>query len=302
MLIAFEAAARLSSFSKAGEELNVTQPAVSRQIRMLEAFLGVQLFVRRHRSIELTQTGAGLSRAMSRSLAIIGETIDGLRALGPAEELVITALPAFSNLWLAPRLSAFHALHPNLSVRVIAHERDCNLADGDIDVALRFGQGTWSDGKATFLYHDRIFPVCSAAYLEGAGLVEGLDELVQTHLIGYDQVERDWVGWNDWLAACGYEGPPVRAKIQYSNYPDAIFAAIDGQGIALGWQALVEPYLRNGQLVRLDSPEVVTRSAHFAVCARRNTPKPSVHAFILWLQSVVLQAGLTASPLGSRSV
>lgn len=302
MLIAFETAARLSSFSKAAQELNVTQPAVSKQVRGLETALGRQLFRRGHRSIELTDAGEVLARAMSHSLMTIGGAIRQLENLPQRSELTIAALPAFSNLWLAPRLSTFHLKHPTISVHIIAQESMVNLANGSIDVALRFGAGNWSDGNATLLYHDQIFPVCSPNFADTTGPLCSLTDIAEQPLIGYDKVEKDWVSWGDWLDVAGYHGVPVRVRAQYSNYPDAILATIGGQGIALGWQALVQDYLRQGRLVRLPSPEIVTRSAHFAVQPRSTSQDNGASAFISWLRYEIAQAGLNAAPKNARLV
>jgi len=302
MLLAFEAAARLSSFSKAARELNVTQPAVSKQIRGLETFLGCRLFRRGHRSIELTEGGEILARAMSRSLVSIGDAIRQLKSVSERSGLVITALPAFSNLWLASRLATFHSQHPDMSVRIIAQDGMANLADGRIDVALRFGGGNWPDGRATLLYHDRIFPVCSPGFADTAGPLRRLTDIAEQPLIGYDKVEKDWVGWDDWLHAAGYRGVPARVRTQYSNYPDAILATVAGQGIALGWQALVQDHLNRGLLIRLPAPEIVTRSAHFAVQPLSTSDTVRADAFVRWLKAEVVQAGLNAEPDKARLV
>ncbi len=296
MLTAFEAAARLSSFSKAARELNVTQPAVSKQIRGLEAQIGRTLFRRAHRSIELTEAGAVLAKAMSRSLITISDAIRQIADTPEREELVISALAAFSNLFLAPRLSTFQLLHPTVAVRLIAQDSptNVNVADGLVDVAVRFGDGNWRDGVATLLYHDRIFPVCSPQFARDAGPLLDLADLVEQPLVGYDKVERDWFSWNDWLKECGYDGPPVRTYAQYSNYSDAILATINGQGIALGWQALVQPYIDRGALVRLNSFEVRAHSAQFAVVSEANRDDARVRSFVDWLHAETVKAGLGA--------
>lgn len=296
MLTAFEAAARLSSFSKAARELNVTQPAVSKQIRALETHIGRRVFRRAHRSIELTDAGAILAKAMSRSLITISDAIRQIADTPEREELVIAALAAFSNLWLAPRLSTFQSQHPNIAVRLIAQDNptNINVADGLIDVAVRFGDGNWRDGGATLLYHDRIFPVSSARFARAAGPLPELADIVEQPLVGYDKVETDWFSWNDWLQASGYDGPPVRTYAQYSNYSDAILATINGHGIALGWQALVQAYIDRGDLVRINSFEVTARSGQFAVVSEAKNHDARVRAFITWLKSETVRAGLTS--------
>ncbi|MDX8496257.1 LysR substrate-binding domain-containing protein [Mesorhizobium sp. VK22B] len=286
MLTAFEAAARLSSFSKAARELNVTQPAVSKQIRGLEEHIGRKLFRRSHRTIELTEAGGILAKAMSRSFIAISDAIRQLADTPEREELVISSLAAFANLWLAPRLTTFQSLHPNVSVRLIAYDDPANarLAESSIDVAIRFGDGNWRDGIATLLYHDKIFPVCSPRFARSVDPMESLADIVEQPLVGYDKLEADWFSWNDWLQACGFDGPPVRTYAQYSNYSDAILATINGQGIALGWQALVQGYIDRGELVRVSNFEVTVRSGRYAVVSATKMEDPRVRAFVAWLQ------------------
>lgn len=295
MLTAFEAAARLSSFSKAARELNVTQPAVSKQIRGLEAHIGRKLFHRSHRAIELTDAGVVLARAVSRSFVTMSDAIRQMADTPERAELVISSLAAFANLWLAPRLTSFQALHPNVSVRLIAHDNPANpdLADGSVDVDIRFGNGHWRDGIATLLYHDRIFPVCSPGFAKRVEALAALADIVEQPLVGYDKLEADWFNWNDWLRACGYDGPPVRTHAQYSNYSDSILATINGQGIALGWQALVQGYVDRGELVRLSDFEVTVRSGRYAVASAAKAGHAPVRDFVNWLRNETAKAGLS---------
>lgn len=294
MLTAFEAAARLSSFSKAARELNVTQPAVSKQIRALEAYIGRRLFDRSHRTIELTYAGAVLARAVTRSFVAMSDAIRQLADTPEREELVISSLAAFANLWLAPRLTSFQSLHPNVSVRLIAHDHPAspNLAEGSVDVDIRFGAGNWRDGLATLLYHDRIFPVCSPGFAKRVEPFASLAGIVEQPLVGYDKLEADWFSWNDWLRACGYDGPPVRTHAQYSNYSDAILATINGQGIALGWQALVQGYVDRGELVRVSDFDVTAISGRYAVASATKVQHSPVRDFIKWLRDETTKAGL----------
>jgi DNA-binding transcriptional LysR family regulator len=285
-LVTFEAAARLLSFTRAASELNVTQAAVSRQIRLLETRLGFKLFVRGHRKVELTNEGRTLSRTMTHCLSTISNTLVELRRRKD-DELQISALVAFSNLWLTPKLSAFQRLHQDLNIRVVAQDNYANLAAGDIDVALRFGEGRWDDGEAILLFHDRLFPVASAEYIAKHPPIEGPHDVVKHHLIDSNRGYSDWIDWNDWLSALGYSGPPARIGTWYSFYTDAVSAALNGQGLLLGWNALIENHLRSGRLKRLTVEEVMTKSAHFAVIPPAARQKASVAAFVEWIRSSV---------------
>ena len=283
-LVTFEAAARLLSFTRAAAELNVTQAAVSRQIRLLESRTDTKLFLRGHRKISLTPEGEVLLQAMSQSLQIITGALADIQSTKD-NELVISALVAFSNLWLSPKLPAFQRQHPKLNVRVIATNEYENLAASEIDVSLRFGDGKWKDGEAIFLFQDRVFPAASADYVaKHAPVVEAFD-VTAHNLIDSNVKYPGWLGWNDWLKALGYKGSEVKVGTWYSYYNDAVSAALNGQGILLGWNALILDHLHSGRLQKLTNDEVLTEAAHYAVISPSSGNKPSVQAFVSWLQS-----------------
>lgn len=281
-LVVLEAAARRSSFSKAADELGVTQAAVSRQIQGLERELGFALFHRLHRRVELTERGRTLSGVLSQSLNLIAQTLANVRAQSAEGELVIGATIAFTQLWLLPRLSEFRRLHPDTEIRLVTQDTPIDLDRDMVDVAIRYGDGTWPDGRGVILCEDDLFPVCSPAYAATRRLPETVGELVDHALLDYEPANPGWIGWKEYLAAFS-TARPGRAVMRLSYYTDVIHAALAGHGIALGWNRLVEDLLQQGRLVRVTDAHMRTRGAYFVVVPSREAPKPNADAFVEWL-------------------
>jgi DNA-binding transcriptional LysR family regulator len=284
-LVVLEAAARRLSFSKAAGELGVTQAAVSRQIQGLERELGFALFHRLHRRVELTERGRVLSGVLSHSFNLIARTIANVRVMSAEDELVIGATIAFTQLWLLPRISEFRQLHPDTKIRLITQDTPIDLERDMVDVAIRYGDGIWPDGRAVPLCEDDlVFPVCSPDYAAGCRLPERVDDLLDHALLDYETDNPGWIGWKEWLAAFSV-ARPSRPMLRLSYYTDVIHAALAGHGIALGWNCLVEDLLQQGRLVRVTDVHMRTRSAYFVVVPSREPLKPNADAFVEWLGS-----------------
>lgn len=283
-LVVLEAAARRLSFTKAADELGVTQAAVSRQVQALEQELGFALFRRLHRRVELTERGRILAGVLSQSFGLIARTIASLRAQSEEDELVIGATVAFTQLWLLPRISEFRRLHPDTKLRLVTQDTPIDLERDMVDVVIRFGDGSWPDGRSLLLCEDDLFPVCSPAYADTRPLPGTLAELLDHALLDHEPANPGWIGWKEWLAAFSVLRPG-RAMMRLSYYTDVIHAALAGHGIALGWNCLVEELIEQGRLRRVTDLRLHTRSAYFVVVPSREAPKPSADAFAGWLGS-----------------
>lgn len=283
-LVVLEAAARRLSFTKAAGELGVTQAAVSRQIHRLEQELGFALFRRLHRRVELTERGRVLAGVLSHSFNLIDQTIANVRAQSDEDELAIGASIAFTQLWLLPRISEFRRLHPETKIRLITQDTPVDLERDMVDVAIRYGDGVWPDGRAVLLSEDDVFPVCSPGYAAGCRLPERAAEFLDHTLLDYESLNPGWIGWKEWLAAFSTtrRGRPM---LRLSYYTDVIHAAVAGHGIALGWNRLVEDLLQQGRLRRVSDLHVRARSAYFVVVPSRESLKPNAAAFVEWLGS-----------------
>ncbi|MBZ9775023.1 LysR substrate-binding domain-containing protein [Mesorhizobium sp. CO1-1-8] len=282
-LVAFEAAARLKSFTAAANELGVSQPAVTRQIRDFENMIGAPLFERLHRSVELTERGRELAETLSRSLAEIAEAVDRLRINRAALQLKITAYAAFASTWLVPRISRFGAQHPDVSFHTVSQQRGSEFHMNAVDIAMRYGTGNWHDGEVHYLFHDLLFPVCSAQYLERAGGQIRLEDLWRHKIIDCDN-HGDWPGWSEFMTHHGTRGERLNVAHHFTYFTDALMAAIAGHGILMGWQSHVKVNLDSGQLVRFIPDEMVSPDGNYLKVKHEKKHHPVVRSLVAWLQ------------------
>lgn len=288
-LLTFEAAARHLSFTTAGEELHVTQTAVSRQIRGLEEFLGVTLFKRGHRNVQLTGQGQKLLQAVSMGLEHISTAVGEIRNIPPQGHLTVSATIAFASLWLTPRLMEFQKQYPDLEVRILATDRDINLQAENVDFAFSCGNYDKQSGiTSTYLFADEIFPVCSADYLSKHGPVKKPEDLLQHDLLHLD--EEHWRGisweatdWSVWLKSQGVESVIRSRGLRVNNYPLLLQTAINSQGIALGWSHLVSDLLEQGLLVRPLQASLCTQRGYYLAQPSIGQPTEEVRIFRDWI-------------------
>jgi LysR family glycine cleavage system transcriptional activator len=248
-LVAFEAAARHLSITRAAQELTISREAVSRHIRILEEHLGTDLFLRLHRAIELTEAGRALHATVSKGLNEIVKTADELSHAKGSSRVTVTATIAIASFWLTPRLPAFRDANRDLEIRVRVSDTPLDMIAERIDVGLRYGTGRWPGLKARHLFDTDTFPVCSPDYLVKAGPILEPADLVDHPLLNLDgppHSDEDWV-W--WLEGEGVELPASFRTLGYDSYANVIQAAIDGQGVALGFGRIVDHQLARGDLV-----------------------------------------------------
>ena len=249
-LVAFEAAARRLSFTAAAAELHLTQAAISRQIRLLEANLGRKLFVRAHRRVVFTPEGPEFQHVVALALRHLARAANDLRQVETDRRLTVATDQSVAALWLVSRLPRFRQAHPGLSVRLVASdiETDC-LAEG-IDVAIIHGDGAWRGFDATMLLDEAVFPVCSPAYLDRHGPIATAADLSRATLIDLEDEHWNWINWRIWLTEREVPIAEEAERIRINAYPLVVQAARDGLGVALGWKHLVDAYLGDGSLVR----------------------------------------------------
>lgn len=296
-LRAFEAAARLRSFTRAADELGLTQGAVSHQIRALEEALGCTLFRREQRQSTLTQQGEALAGAVRDGMTRIADALAAVQRERDAPTLIVSALPGFAVKWLFPRLIRFDQRHPDIQVNIAT---STHLADlpGEADVAIRYGTGNYPGMHVERLIREDIFPVCSPALLASRTPLRKAADLAH-HTLLHDHIYA--VGgmppsWQTWLDAAGIAGiDPSRGR-RYGQANMVIQAAIEGLGVALGRTALVHDDLAAGRLVRPFGPIVAADYSYYFVCARPTLDAPKVAAFRSWLRA---EAALTATDAGA---
>lgn len=276
----FEAAARHLSFTKAADELHVTHGAVSRQVKSLEDYLGVQLFRRLNRALRLTDQGQAYARSVRELLDGLAEETRRLRAPADAHGITVSTTYSFTSGWLVPRLARFRALHPGIDVRMQANDYVVDFARDAVDLAIRYGRGHYPGLAAERLMGDDYVPVSSPGLLAAKHPLKQPADL-RNHVLLHE--ENNEVDWRMWLAAAGVEGVDASRGPIYSHSIMAVQAAIRGEGVALGRSSLIEDELASGQLVRLFDLKLKADLAYYIVYPPRAIERPMVQAFRDWL-------------------
>ena len=278
-LRAFEAAARHLSFTRAAEELHVTQAAISHQVKGLEEHLGRKLFRRLNRALLLTDDGQAYLPSVSRAFELLNEATHDLLTKQTPGPLTVSALPSFAARWLVPRLGRFRQQWPDIDLRIDPSAQLSDFSRGDVDVAIRYGRGKYPGLQTHWLMTEDIFPVCSPALLEGQhGLGEPQD--LEDHVLLHDDGHGDW---RTWLLAAGVANiDPARGPI-FTDSGMLIQAAVTGQGVALARGVLAADELAAGRLVRPFSLSLPTEYAYYFVCPEDSAEQPKIAAFRDWL-------------------
>jgi len=300
-LRAFEAAARLGSINAAASELAVTPGAISHQIKLLEADLGVPLLLRAGRGVAVSAEARGSLAQLTQAFRDLAAAVGGLRRASQRPALVVSVLPSFASTWLLPRLDRYWALEPAVDVRIetkwglTAFERD------GVDLAIRFGAGGYEGLFNRRLLSEGYFPVCSPALIAGPRALarpEDLKRFVLLH-VDADYLGGDWPTWRMWLRAAG-----VEAAVDWRRGPRfeisdlALKAARDGQGVALASSVLAAEDLERGRLVRPFPQSVCAPFAYWLVCPEAHLARPAVQSFVAWLEqeAAAFEGGLPTRP------
>ena len=285
-LRAFEAAARLQSFSKAADELNVTPAAISHQIHALEEDLGVNLFNRRNRAVELTASARVLLPGLTEAFAGIQNSVRRLRAHNDTGTVNVTASPSFAGKWLVQRLHRFQEQHPQVDVRISATDTMVDLTRGDFDLAIRYGTGRYPGLDVELLMSNEVFPACSPALLRDGPPLETPADLRHHALIHDQAVERDPLlpTWSMWLKAAGVRGMPATPGLSFSAGHLALDAAIAGRGVVLALSTIAAADLTAGRLIRLFSLALPDPFAYYIATLPGALDRPKVRLFRDWLR------------------
>jgi LysR family transcriptional regulator, glycine cleavage system transcriptional activator len=282
----FEAAARTLSFTKAAEELFITQSAVSRQIKALEDHLGIRLFERRPRALALTESGQALQRISADVLERLQAASDQLRAASRTRQLAITTTTGFASLWLIPRLQRFTRPHADVDVRISATTETLNLERSLVDLAIRYCRPEDAPEGAVRLFGDEMVPVCAPALLrERARPLKRPHDLAHHVLLHYDYpgAHRLFMDWGTWLTSLGIGELKSAGGLHFSQYEQMIQAAIAGQGVALGRQPLVNELIQSGMLAAPFKQSIVGSRSYFIIESPLAAGKPYVREFTAWL-------------------
>src|SRR5437867_8617225 len=299
LLKGFDAAARHLSFTRAGEELFLTQSALSRQIQTLEEQLGVPLFERRHRQLLLTEAGQVLQSTARAILDELAQAVARIRRDEAHSPLTVSTAIPFAALWLLPRLPRFRERHPNIEVYISAENRIQDLDRERIDLAVRYCPESMAPPGAHRLFGERLQPVCSPALAADRTRPLRQPEDLVRHVLLHVDDDRGrfpWLNWSQWFAAVGAGDLTPAGSLRFNQYDLLIQAAIDGQGVALGRSPLVDRLLAQGKLVAPFRNKHATSRAYFIVRATHASKRLETQAFVDWLIAEAQDAEATSPP------
>lgn len=282
-LAVFEAAARLGSFTAAGHELGMSQPAVTRQIRALERRLGVGLFVRTANRSELSDVGRRLRDHGAAGFDVIEAGLAELAEL--AGTFVLAAHPGIAQAWVVPRLDQINEVLGDLDLRLWLFDRDAELAAGAFDAAIRVGDGTFPGQTAHLLFPEIVVPVAAPSLAREYGLSarSTADDVYLAPFVHMDDGDRPWMTWADWLSDFGITLRRQPGRVLFHNYPMVLQRALLGHGVALGWRPLIDEYVDGGAL-EIVGPEVRSHRGYY-ITWPAGDPSVAVEALTDWLIS-----------------
>jgi LysR family transcriptional regulator, glycine cleavage system transcriptional activator len=283
LLLAFEAAARHLSFTKAAGELFLTQSAISRQIQALERSLGTPLFERRTRALLLTESGQRLYQVAQGVLEGLQDATLKLRGAAALRTVTVTTTPGFASLWLIPRLNGYLQEHPGVDVRISATYDSVNLERAGVDLAIRYTSADEMRGQRP-LFEEEVIPVCSPALAADPARPLRVPADLGAHvLLHSDDSQYSWMEWNIWLHAHGLRDLKPAGALQFNQYDQLVQAAVNGQGVALGRLPLLKRLLKEKTLVTPFRKSVVSSRGYYLVRSARAAGKRDVTEFEAWL-------------------
>jgi len=282
-LLAFEAAGRLASFTKAAGEMNISQAAVSKQIKQLEEHIGARLFTRRHRAVELTAEGREFLHTTVKALTHLRDATLELKAAEAPARLCVAVDESVGYLWLMARLPQLLALMPQTTFHFVVSDMEPRLLAGDVDVAMLHGDNTWPLHDGRLLFREEVFPVCHPDLAAQLGPIEAPADLLRGRLIDLEDDNWTWINWRIWLTDHGVSLPATHRALTFGSYPLVLEAARKGLGLALAWRNLIEDDLATGTLVRPIEAEVQTRFGYFLVWPKSRAPSPHALSFMNWV-------------------
>lgn len=287
LLKGFDAAASHLSFTRAAEELFLTQSALSRQMQTLEEQLGTPLFERRHRELRLTDAGRILQSTARTVLDEVAQAMTRIRREQTVQPLTVSTNLPFASLWLVPRLARFRARHPTVDVFISADNRIVDLDRDRIDLAVRYCAEAAAPAQAPRLFGERLLPVCSPELAsDRARPLRRPEDLARHVLLHVDDVggRYPWLNWSVWLAALGIRDLSPAGSLRFNLFDQVIQAALDGQGVALGRVPLINNLLKQGRLVApMRGSKYTSARAYYVIRATRTALRPEAQFFIDWL-------------------
>ncbi len=285
-LIAFEACARLLSFTAAARELGTTQPAVSQQIRTLELQLQVPLFKRIYRGVLLTEQGRTLLETTQKALQDLRDVLQKIQQKPQTPRITFATDFAFAAYWLMPKLAEFRRLHPHFDIRIQTSQTEVDLASTEADIALLFGDGHYPGYASEKLLTECVYPVCSPKLFEQYQGFATIADLALAPLLKLSgEPVHQWLEWETLFSRHHAPWALPESWMEFDNYTLAVQAAISGQGVALGWAPLLDNFIDSGVLMALKQFTVTTTLGYHMVTSRQHAPSEPVALFLDWIRT-----------------
>lgn len=284
-LKAFEASARHLSFTKAANELFVTQAAVSHQIKGLENHLGIKLFMRKNRALLLTEEGQSYFLDIKDIFISLQEATQKLLAKGAKGAITVSIQPSLAIQWLVPKLADFSKQYPDVDVRIKADDRDDDTLANDVDIAFYYGRGPWPNVVAEKIITEYLQPVCSPTLLMGEHTIVDIEDL-KNHTLLHDNSRNDWKRWfkRTSIQSINVDQGPI-----FSHSALVLQAAIHGQGIALVNNVLAKPEIDAGRLVTPFEQVLINKNAFYLVCRDEQLETSKIAQFRQWVLNTLRQ-------------
>ncbi len=278
----FEAAGRLLSFTRAAQELNVTQAAISHQIKVIEEFLGVDLFIRYPRRLALTEQGKALLPEVMEAFDKVSSAVRALQRTQSSQAISVRLAPSFAAKWLSPRLKYFWQQYPGIDLQLYHAHPPVDFNRENIDIAVTYGRGDWPGVLAEPLLSLDFFPVCTPAFLDNDKPLTDIRNLKYYTLLH----DANYQIWSDWFKLAGLLDVETNRGTIIDDTNVLVQAAVDGQGVALGSTTFVDELLESGRLVKPFDITLKNDSAYHVVCPKSHLEKPAVKVFRDWLLSL----------------
>lgn len=298
LLIAFETAARHQSFTRAAEELSLTQSAVCRQIAALEDFLGVQLFNRVKKRVSLSEAGTTYALKVRDLLKLLeGETLSLMAHQGAGGVLELAVIPTFATRWLIPRLADFHAKHPTIILNLTTRAEPFMFTDTPFDAAIHFGDPVWPGALTEYLFGEEMVPVCTPAFLEGAQTIP-VEELAKKPLLHHAGRPE---AWREWFDVAGLPNASALRGPRYELFSMLVEAARAGLGVALVPHFFVLAEVASGELLIPHPCLFRSKRAYYLVYPENKAQSASLEVFRSWLheQAAMYVRDIAASSVGA---
>ncbi len=283
---AFEAAARHLSFTKAAKEFDILQPAISRHIAALESELGTTLFIRKKPKLGLTYDGETLLAAVSNGFGQIAHAVNVIRDRNSTHSFVVIASIGFASCFLMPRLSDFNSRYPDAELELVTSDLYRKYNPDEFDVAIVFAEKESAPGRESkLLFPEELIAVCAPDYLDGRGPISD-EELARENLL-YLHEPNHLQDWNTFLSDAAVKAPPSTASHRYTAYTTYLQAALNGDGIALGWSIYIDDLLRANRLCLASNRRVRTERGFFYWISDRGLGRPAARDFANWLHKAI---------------